>query len=119
MGDKDHNYYRDGFHARTRDEERKCEAMEVNVLMSIEDVTEKVNAGRQAGDVGRGGLQGTAAALWPRSKKNPPTKPSYASDVVTLYQGALYHLYRYKKLHRRSPGVCSRTADRLLRRRSG
>src|SRR6266576_1558575 len=39
MGTRDKNYYRDGFHARTRAEEHKCEAMELNVLMSIEDVT--------------------------------------------------------------------------------
>src|SRR5713101_4535868 len=44
MGDATHNYYRDGFYARTRAEERKCEAIELNVLQSIEDVTERVNA---------------------------------------------------------------------------
>src|SRR4051794_18716737 len=35
MGTKEKNYYRDGFLARTRAEEHKCEAMELNVLMSI------------------------------------------------------------------------------------
>src|SRR5689334_21673433 len=44
MGDKDHNYYRDGFFARTRSQEHKCEAIELNVLQSIEDVTDRVNA---------------------------------------------------------------------------
>src|SRR6185369_3770870 len=39
MSTKEKNYYRDGFHARTRDEERKCEAMELNVLVEIVDVT--------------------------------------------------------------------------------
>src|SRR5438128_3421133 len=37
MGTKEKNYYRDGFLAATRADERKCEAMELNVLMSIED----------------------------------------------------------------------------------
>src|SRR6266545_7579773 len=33
------NYLRDGFHARTRAEEIKCKALELNVLQSIKDVT--------------------------------------------------------------------------------
>src|SRR5205085_11135665 len=42
LGTKDKNYYRDGFHARTRAEELKCEVMELNVLIRIEYVTERV-----------------------------------------------------------------------------
>src|SRR5229473_5954406 len=42
LGDKDHNYYRDGFHAQTRAEEKRCHDLELNVLMSIEDVSERV-----------------------------------------------------------------------------
>jgi hypothetical protein len=44
MGTKDKNYVRDGFYARTREEEHKCEAMELNVLMEIHDVTDRVQA---------------------------------------------------------------------------
>src|SRR5438132_1778705 len=44
FGDKDHNYLRDGFYAKTRGEEKKCIDLELNVLMNIEDVTERVNA---------------------------------------------------------------------------
>ena len=32
-----------GFHAKTREDEIKCVDLELNVLMSIEDVTERVN----------------------------------------------------------------------------
>ena len=35
LGDKDHNYVRDGFHAKTRAEEKRCHDLELNVLMSI------------------------------------------------------------------------------------
>ena len=35
---------KNGFIARTRDEELKCKALEVKLLWSIEDVTDKVNA---------------------------------------------------------------------------
>src|SRR5438874_4937474 len=34
-----HNYLRDGFYAKTQAEEIKCADLELNVLMSIEDVT--------------------------------------------------------------------------------
>src|SRR5438270_8041792 len=44
LGDKDHNYYRDGFHAKTQAEEKGCLDLELNVLMSIEDVTDRVKA---------------------------------------------------------------------------
>src|SRR5262249_33423206 len=44
LGDEKHNYLRDGFHARTNAEEKRCHDLELNVLMSIEDVTDKVKA---------------------------------------------------------------------------
>jgi hypothetical protein len=44
FSDAQHNYYRDGFHARTRSEEKRCLDLELNVLISIEDVTDRVNA---------------------------------------------------------------------------
>ena len=43
------NYLRDGFLAKTRDEEIKCLDLELNVLMSIEDVTDRGERRRQAG----------------------------------------------------------------------
>src|SRR5215212_9063941 len=39
------NYVRDGFYAKSRAEEPKATDLELNVLISIEDVTERVNAG--------------------------------------------------------------------------
>src|ERR1041385_6957003 len=48
FGDEKHNYYRDGFHAKTRAEEKRCHDLELNVLMSIEDVTDRVNAAVKA-----------------------------------------------------------------------
>src|SRR5262249_30559608 len=38
-----HNYLRDGFYARIQAEEIRCADLELNVLMSIEDVTTRVN----------------------------------------------------------------------------
>src|SRR5437879_5732131 len=37
LSDSTHNYYRDGFHATTRAEEKRCLDLELNGLMNIED----------------------------------------------------------------------------------
>ena len=38
-----HNYLKDGFYAKTNTEEIKCADLELNVLISTEDVTARVN----------------------------------------------------------------------------
>src|SRR5215510_13392063 len=43
MSDPQHNYLKDGFYARTQSDEIKSTDLELNVLMSIEDVTARVN----------------------------------------------------------------------------
>ena len=96
MGTKDRNYYRDGFHAKTYAEEFKCEAMELNVLMSIEDVTERVNASSKAGAKAEDSFAARRAVI-SEIEKESLDKTSLRSDVVTLYQGGAYHLYRFKK----------------------
>jgi hypothetical protein len=90
------NYVHDGFYAKTDAEEVKCVDLELNVLQSIEDVTARVNAAIPAG------LTGNDAALARRKifaeiEKESLAKTGLRSDVVTLYQGGAYHLYRYKK----------------------
>ncbi len=96
LGDKDHNYYRDGFYARARAEEKRCHDLELNVLMSIADVTERVNA------VVKPEMAAEKAFLARRSvmaeiEKESLDQTGLRSDVVTLYQGGKYHLYRFKK----------------------
>ena len=96
MGSKDHNYLRDGFYAKTDAEEIKCNDLELNVLQSIEDVTTRVNAAIPPG------ATGSDAALARRKifaeiEKESKEKTGLRSDVVTLYQGGQYHLYRFKR----------------------
>src|SRR5204862_5585024 len=43
------NYVRDGFHAKTQTEEPRATDLELNVLMSIEDVTPRVQAALKPG----------------------------------------------------------------------
>jgi hypothetical protein len=85
-----------GFLARTREEEIKCVDLELNVLMSIEDVTERVNAAVKPG-MSAGEAQQARRAISNTIEKESLDKTGLRSDVVTLYQGGRYNLYRYKK----------------------
>jgi Peptidase S46 len=90
------NYMRDGFYAKTQADEVKALDLELNVLQSIEDVTARVNAaikpGLSAADAFAARRQVTAEI-----EKESLEKTGLRSNVITLYQGAEYHLYRFKK----------------------
>jgi len=87
---------RNGFYARTRAEELKVPAMELNVLQSIEDVTARVNATVKPGTSQADAFVARRAAI-AQIEKESTDATGLRSDVVTLYQGGLYHLYRYRK----------------------
>ena len=87
---------KEGFVARTPAEEIKAPSLELNVLMSIEDVTARVNGAVKSG-------MSDAQAFAARRAENAAIEAESTkatglrSDVITLYQGAQYNLYRYKK----------------------
>lgn len=95
LSSREHNYLKNGFFARARAEELKCVDLELNVLMSIEDVTARVNAGVKPGMSPAEALSARDAAK-AAIEKESLAATGLRSDVVTLYQGAEYHLYRYK-----------------------
>ncbi|MFO0973832.1 MAG: S46 family peptidase [Phycisphaerae bacterium] len=90
------NYIRDGFLAATRADELKCKDEEFEVLQSIEDVTERVNAAVTAGmsDADANTARRKAMTTIEQESKE---KTGLISQVVTLYQGARFHLYRYQR----------------------
>jgi len=85
-----------GFLAKTRADERKCPDLELNVLQSIEDVTTRVNAAVKP-DAKPVEAASARRAVLAEIEKESLGKTGLRSDVVTLYQGGAYHLYRYKK----------------------
>jgi hypothetical protein len=90
-----HDYMKDGFYAATREQEAKCPGIEFLVLTDIKDVTKDIQSAVQPGmssaDAGKATRQAMAAA-----EKNC-SSDGIRCDVVTLYAGAMYHLYKYKK----------------------
>jgi Peptidase S46 len=93
---KGRDLYHDGFSAAERKDELKCPDLEINVLQSIEDVTARVNAVVKAGQK-PGEAAAARRAVMSEIEKESLTKTGLRSDVVTLYQGGAYHLYRSKK----------------------
>jgi hypothetical protein len=95
LSSAEHNYLQDGFYAESQDDELKCVDLELNVLMTIEDVTERV----QDAVKGLGPAEARAArrAVMNTIEEESLKKTGLRSDVVTLYQGGQYHLYRFKK----------------------
>lgn len=90
------DYVKDGFYAPTRDKEARAPDLELNVLMSIEDVTARVNAAVKPSLSGAEASAARRAAI-AAIEKESTDKTGLRSDVVTLYQGGQYNLYRYKK----------------------
>ncbi len=96
LATKDRDYMKTGFYARTRAEEAKCHDLELNVLMGIEDVTDKVNAAAKPGmSVAEAGQaqRATMSAI----EKECADSTHLRCDVITFYSGGRYHLYKYKK----------------------
>jgi hypothetical protein len=91
-----HNYLKDGFYARTQAEEIKCADLELNVLDSVEDVTARVSGAVKAGMSADAAAVARGSAI-AQIEKESKEKTGLRSDVVTLYQGGAYHLYRYKR----------------------
>lgn len=96
LSSAEHNYLHDGFAARTPAEEQPALDLELNVLVSIEDVTARVNAAIKPG------MKPDAALAARRSiiaeiEKESKDKTGLRSNVITLYEGGSYQLYRYQR----------------------
>ena len=96
LGKQSADYMTTGFYAKTRAEEAKCPDLELNVLVGIDDVTGKVKAAvrqdmsaAQAGQAQRSAMSAI--------EQDCATSTRLRCDVVTLYSGEVYDLYKYKK----------------------
>jgi len=91
-----HDYIKSGFYAKTQAEEAKCPNLELNQLVGIEDVTNKVNAGVKTGMSAAEAGQAQRAAM-SQVEKDCATISGLRCDVVIFYSGQVYNLYKYKK----------------------
>ena len=96
LSTKDKDLIKDGFYARSQSEELKTADTEANVLMSFENVTERVQTAVKAGATDKDANAQRRAAI-SAIEKESTEKTSLKSEVISLYNGGEYWLYRFKK----------------------
>ncbi|MGQ9801150.1 MAG: S46 family peptidase [Candidatus Saccharicenans sp.] len=89
------NLIKTGFYARTRQEELKCPGTQLWVLQEIEDVTDKVLSSEKPGMSAQEVLAARQKAI-ADIQKEASDKSGLRCQVVSLYSGSMYHLYKYK-----------------------
>jgi hypothetical protein len=89
------NLEESGFSAKTPAEEKKCPDFELDQLVEIRDVTKDMLEALtgKTGDAANKALNAKRAEL----EQSCGSDASVRCDVVSLYQGGVYDLYRYKR----------------------
>jgi hypothetical protein len=96
VSNKDRDYTKEGFYARTAAEELKCPDLEINVLTSLEEVSGRVKGAVKPNASDKEANEQRKAEM-ATIEKESTEKTGLRSEVVTLYSGGEYWLYRYKK----------------------
>jgi hypothetical protein len=96
MSTAEKDYVKDGFYAKTQAEEMKCPDLELNVLQSMENVTDRIMKVVKKAKDEKDALERRKAES-AKIEKESLKKTGLRSDVITLYNGGEYWLYRYKK----------------------
>ncbi len=96
LSSAEHDYVAEGFYAAGHAQEQRCPNLELNVVAGIKDVTETVNAGvtPQMDAAARNTAQQAARV---RLEKECAEQTGLRCDVIVLYEGGVFNLYRYKK----------------------
>ena len=92
----ENDFVRNGFTAATRAEEVQCPGQQAEVVTAIEDVTPRVQAaiGNATGAALARARDAAIAQIESQGCTDPATQ---RCQVVTLYGGGQYKLYRYRK----------------------
>ncbi|MCX6538224.1 MAG: S46 family peptidase [Acidobacteria bacterium] len=87
---------KDGFYAATREGELTCTDFEANVLVSYEEVTKRVQGAVKAGATDKDANAQRKAEM-ATVEKECSVQTGLKCEVITLYSGGEYWLYRNKK----------------------
>lgn len=96
LSTKEKDLVKNGFYATTRADELKTPDLEANVLVSFENVTEKVQSAAKTGASDKDANAQRRAAITAIEKESTD-KTGLKSEVVSFYSGGEYWLYRFKK----------------------
>jgi hypothetical protein len=86
----------EGFFTKTRDEERTCPGQTAEVLLTIDDVTARVNA-ETSGRTGGEFVRARNAEQGAIEKEACGDRPGLRCQLVTLHRGGQYKLYKYRR----------------------
>ncbi len=92
----EHDYVATGFYAAEQVDELKCADLEVNVLVEMEDVTARIKASVKQDMSDSEALKAREVVI-AQIEKESLDKTGLRSNIVNLYHGGEYWLYRYKK----------------------
>ena len=95
LADAKHDYIAKGFYAATTADEKRCPELEANQLVEITDVTTQMEAAT-AGKSDRAFHEAERSAK-AKIESACGTAQDVRCQVVTLYQGGVYDLYKYKR----------------------
>jgi hypothetical protein len=95
LSTKDRDLMKTGFYAKTRAEELRAQDADVTVLLAYENVTARVHDAARSGTDDADMAERRKAAIASIEKACAPN-PALKCDVVSLYSGGEYWLYRSK-----------------------
>ena len=90
------NILKNGFTARSREEEKKCAGQQAEVVTSIKDVTSQVKSAIGTA-TGEAAVKARSAIVAQIEKQGCPDTAKTRCQVVSLYGGGQYKLYSYRK----------------------
>jgi len=90
------DYVAQGFLTHARSEERQCPGMQAEILRQITDVTAQVQSAIAAGD-SKDAIKSRDAATAKIADEACQGDASSRCQVVSLYKGGQYKLYKYRK----------------------
>ena len=93
---KERSLLENGFVAASPSDELRCPGMELNQLTRIDDVTDRVAAATRASE--GEGFAAARRAVFATIERECATSDDLRCEVVTLYRGGKYDLYRYRRL---------------------
>ncbi|MCB1109434.1 MAG: S46 family peptidase [Chlamydiia bacterium] len=89
---------KEGFYAQSFEDELKCPNLYMDQLIAIQNVTDQVNRGITA-DMSLEEKEKLRKKNMAKIKEAAKQDTALQPEIVKLYQGALYHLYYYKRFN--------------------
>src|SRR6266404_2548902 len=97
LSTKEKDFVAQGFYAQAQEDEVKCPEIELNQLVQITDVTSQIQGATRGLKPGKEFNDKRKAAMASVEKDCAAGNDKLRCDVVELYHGGQYSLYRYKR----------------------